>query len=412
MDTAVNRGVSFINGRGWGNPQGWGYPTFQIANVYNLNNGWKQPVITSLYCGTGAFNANPCFGEAWLQAGSPAQPKGAVAFFGASFSTSTRWNNCLDYGIYHGIFNEGITDFGSAMLRGKLEIFENFPMPPDTYYLRVYWYTYNILGDPGLQLWTGAAPRTLGVGVQAPVMIGSCRLSVSTSNQVPGALVSLAQGAATRVVGFTDASGDADMITSPMTGETLFVTVTKPGFAPEERFVVPEPAAVLLAPESHSPDTCNPGEIVNLTVGLHNYGTSQTATGVRVTLRSSDPWVSIGDSLKFFADIAPGATVQGGPFMVTGQPELYGGHRLDFELVIGSDVGGWASGLRLTAAPGRVNYGPAHGCSGTGSGRRHRCYHPKQRFSESDRRLRHARVHQSGHDGRGCPRRIRRNRPG
>jgi hypothetical protein len=357
VDTAVNRGVSFINGRGWGNPQGWGYPTYQIANVYNLNNGWKQPVITSLYCGTGAFNANPCFGEAWLQAGSPSQPRGAVGFFGASFSgTSTRWNNCLDFGIYHGLFNEGITDFGSAMLRGKLEIFENFPMPPDTYYLRVYWYTYNILGDPSLQLWTGAAPRTLGVGLPAPVLVGSCRFSVTTLNAVSGATVSLVQGAATRVIGVTDANGDADLLTPALTGETLFVTVSKPGYAPEERFVVPQPAAAMLGHEGHTPDTCNPGEIVNLIVALHNYGTSQTATGVVAMLRSSDPLVIIGDSLKFFPDIAPGATVQGGPFVLQASPSCTSGHRLDFELAIGSGVGGWVSGLRLTAAPGRVSY--------------------------------------------------------
>jgi hypothetical protein len=145
--TSIAAGLGASWGNGWMIFQGQQYPISvqglsvgavgiskvnAVGNVYNLNNGWKQPVITSLYCGTVAFNANPCFGEAWLEAGSPSQPKGAVGFFGASFSgTSTRWNNCLDYGIYHGIFNEGITDFGPAMLRGKLEIFENFPMLPE-----------------------------------------------------------------------------------------------------------------------------------------------------------------------------------------------------------------------------------------------------------------------------------------
>lgn len=356
VDTAVNRGVCLINGRGWGNPQGWAYPAFQIANVYNLANGWKQPVITSLYCGTGAFNANPCFGEAWLQAGSPSEPKGAVGFFGASFSgTSTRWNNCLDYGIYHGIFNEGITDFGSAMLRGKLEIFENFPMPADTYYLRVYWYTYNILGDPSLRLWTGSVPKTLDVMVQSPVLIGANRVMVSTA-QTTGAKVSLVQGSATHVVGYTGSAGDIELGVPSLTGETLFVTVTRAGFAPSESFYIPQPSAVFVAPESQSPDTCNPGAGVDLMVGLRNFGTSQTATGVQAVLRSSDPWVLVTDSVKGFGDIAPGTSVQGGPFALQVSPSCTSGHRLSFDLSVSSGAAVWTSGVTLVARPGGVTY--------------------------------------------------------
>jgi hypothetical protein len=356
VDTAVNRGVCLINGRGWGNPQGWGYPTYQISNVYNLNNGWKLPVITSLYCGTGAFNANPCFGEAWLEAGSPSQPRGAVGFFGASFSgTSTRWNNCLDYGIYHGIFNEGIADFGSAMLRGKLEIFENFPMLPDTYYLRVYWYTYNILGDPSLQLWTGSAPQALAVGLQSPVEIGASRFAVTVSNQVSGALVSLVQGATTRVTGYTNASGDADLALPTLTAETLFVTVTKPGCAPWEGWTVPQASAAYVDADGCSPDTVNPGSAVNLTLSLKNFGNSQTATGVQAVLRSSDPWVTITDSVRSYGDIAPGVSVPGGPFACQVSPQCTSGHCLGFELAVSSSAGSSSSAVLLHTSPGRVS---------------------------------------------------------
>lgn len=357
IDTSVNHGVCFVNGRGWGNSGGWNFPPYRISDVQGLSNGWRQPVVTSLYCGTGAFNANPCFGEAWLQAGSPTQPRGAVAFFGPSWlSTSTRWNNCLDYGIYAGILNEGITTLGPAMLRAKMEIFDNFPMPCDSFYLRVYFSTYNILGDPGLQLWTGSVPQPLTVGLQSPVEIGASRFVVTVSNQVSGALVSLAQGATTRVTGYTNASGGVDLALPALTGETLFVTVTKPGYAPWEGWTVPQAAAAYIDCDGCSPDTVNPGSAVNLTLNLKNFGTSQTATGVQAVLHSSDPWVTITDSTKSYGDIAPGVSVPGGPFAFQVSPQCTSGHCLGFDVTLSSSAGSSTSAILLHASPGRVSY--------------------------------------------------------
>jgi hypothetical protein len=357
IDTSVSHGVCFVNGRGWGNSGGWNFPPYRTSDVQGLSNGWRQPVVTSLYCGTGAFNANPCFGEAWLQAGSPAQPKGAVAFFGPSWlSTSTRWNNCLDYGIYAGILNEGITTLGPAMLRAKLEIFDNFPMPCDSFYLRAYFYVYNILGDPGLQLWTGSVPQALAVGLQSSVEIGASRFAVTVSDQVSGALVSLVQGGTTRVTGYTNAGGDAVLAVPPLTGETLFVTVTKPGYAPWEGWTVPQAADAHLDVDGCSPDTVNPGSAVNLTLNLKNYGTSQTATGVQAVLRSSDPWVTVTDSVKSYGDIAPGVSVPGGPFAFQVSSQCTSAHCLGFELAVSSSVGSSSSAVLLRASPGRVSY--------------------------------------------------------
>jgi hypothetical protein len=357
IDTSVSHGVCFVNGRGWGNSGGWNFPPYRTSDVQGLSNGWREPIVTSLYCGTGAFNANPCFGEAWLQAGSPAQPKGAVAFFGPSWlSTSTRWNNCLDYGIYSGILNEGIATLGPAMLRAKLEVFDNFPMPCDSFYLRAYFYVYNILGDPGLQLWTGSVPQFLTVGLQSPVEIGAGRFAATVSNQVSGALVSLVQGATTRVTGYTNASGDGILTVPPLTGETLFVTVTKPGYAPWEGWTVPQAAVAYVDCDGWSPDTVNPGSAVNLTLNLKNYGTSQTATGVQAVLRSSDPWVTVTDSLKSYADIAPGVSVPGGPFAFQVSPQCTSGHCLGFELAVSSSAGSSSSAVLLRASPGRVSY--------------------------------------------------------
>jgi hypothetical protein len=366
VDSSVNKGVCLVNGRGWGNSGGWNYPTYRTADIQGLANGWKLPVVTSLYCGTGAFNANPCFGEAWLQAGSPSQPRGAVAFYGPSWlATSTRWNNCLDYGIYHGILNEGGDALGPAMFRGKLEIFDNFPMPGDSYYLRVYFYTYNLLGDPSMTLWTGAAPRTLSLELPARLWIGANTLTVGTADLLPEALVSIVQGSTVKVTGHTDVGGQASLATPPLTGETLFVTVTKSGYAPAIAYLIPEPSGMYVGHLSHAPDSCSPGATVGLTIVLKNFGTSQTAQGVVARLRSADPLVTIADSVKDYGDIAPGATAQGAPFAFQVSPNCTSGYRLSFGLLVSSGDSNWTSALELPVAGPKFSY-RRHDFPGTG----------------------------------------------
>jgi hypothetical protein len=357
VDSSVNRGVSFINGRGWGNSAGWDFPPFSISDVDNLSNGWELPVITSLYCGTGAFNADPCFGEAWLQAGSPTQPKGGVAFFGPSWlATSTRWNNDLDFGIYRGIFDEGISTFGPAEMRGKLELFDNFPMPCDSYMLRVYFYTYNVIGDPSLALWTGAAPKGMNASYAAPLPVGATSLPVTVrdANMAPveGALVALLQDSAMQATGYTGAGGQALLAFSPLTSETLFITITKPGYLPYTDSVVPFSSGEFVGYDSYSPTAWRPGENISLTIGLKNFGSSQSAPSVSARLRCSDTLVTISDSVASYGDIAPGATATGSGFSVLVSAAGTSGHTIGFTVAATSGESTWTSGFAvpLTAA--------------------------------------------------------------
>ncbi|MDW8114770.1 MAG: C25 family cysteine peptidase, partial [candidate division WOR-3 bacterium] len=125
----IERGVLYINGRGWGNYEGWHYPRFFREDVYNLNNSNKLPVIFSFYCGTGNFNANPCLGEVFLRAGSPNNLTGGVLFFGPSYAgTSTRFNNCLDAAIFSYIFDnkEEEKRAGEVILKGKILFLNSF----------------------------------------------------------------------------------------------------------------------------------------------------------------------------------------------------------------------------------------------------------------------------------------------
>lgn len=121
-------------------------------------------------CQSGRFAAlnatvddNQCFGEAWIEAGTPAIPKCGPAFYGAThLHTSNRYNPTLLAGTMHGWLNEKLDKLGTATLRGKLELYRNFPNEWNA--VEGYFRSYHILGDPSLQLWYGV-PDTLTVTI-------------------------------------------------------------------------------------------------------------------------------------------------------------------------------------------------------------------------------------------------------
>jgi hypothetical protein len=347
----VNAGVSFINGRGWGNSDGWVFPEFFSRDVRNLSNGWKLPVVTSIYCGTGNFNANPCFGEVWLREGSTTIPKGGVAFFGASWmSTSTRFNNCIDYGIYWGIFEEGITSCAPAMYRGKLELMKNFPLPCDSVMLRAHLETYNLLGDPSLSMWT-AVPKPISVELPATIPIGgnyfTVRVTGYNGQPLSGALVSLFKSNEVKNTGYTDASGLVSLAIKPTTQDTMFVTVTKHNRIPYCGNVTVISPGIYVGYYDHNINNLGPGLIASLNVSLKNYGTSQTAFSTQTKLRSSDHLIYITDSIKSYGDIGPGATASSSPFQFFVSESCPNNHIINFELVIQSSDSVWHSGIDI-----------------------------------------------------------------
>lgn len=350
IDTLVNRGVLFINGRGWGNYEGWRYPQFLITDVGGLQNGWRLPVVTSFYCGTGNYQANPCFGEVWLRAGSPTSPRGGVAFFGSSYSgTSTRWNNCMAYGVYEGVFARGQTVCGPAMYSGKLAQYSSFPLAADSVDLRTYFHVYNLLGDPALSMWT-AVPRRLSVSCPDWVPVGTSSFDVVVTDDadapVGGALVCVFMSDEVHEVGRTDRWGVCRLSIPPVMAGNLLVTVTGPNLAPDLRQVMAGTAGVWVGQDGFSPATVAPGQNVGLSVTLRNFGESQSATGVQATLRAIGGAI-VTDSVRSYGDIGPGGTATAAPFGLTIAPGCTSGQRVELQLLAVTGQGTWQSALAL-----------------------------------------------------------------
>ena len=361
ITAAINQGVTLVNYRGGdADPDGWIHPNFHNTEVTGLSNGEKLPIVTSIVCLNGNFGYATCFGEAWLRAGNVVNPRGAVAFFGASAATtSSRWNNCLDMGIYVVITQEHISSLAPAMYRGKLEVYMNFPLDTSwTSGTSFYFHTYNILGDPSLQMWT-TMPDTFVVSHDATLPTGASVLAVqvqSASMQpVERALVSLYKEGEVKEVVYTDAAGNAYFTFKTTSNDTLFVTVSKKDFKPYCGHCLITSSSVYVGYDSHTIDDgggnnngeINPGEPIDLGVTLRNYGTSTTATNVTALLRANDPYVTITDSSKSYGSIPPGNTATSSPFAFTVAANTPHAHQVRFTLAISSSQGSWDGGLTL-----------------------------------------------------------------
>ncbi len=149
----INDGLAYIDYRGWAGSNGWWEPEFTVTNVMMLSNSEAYPVISSIVCGSGDYGAftDPCFGEAWLRAGTVTNPRGAVAFYGTTdHDTHTRYNNPINGGFFEGIFVHNLPYIGQNEWLSKAECLRLHPTEVEN--IELFFYSYCTLGDPGLML--------------------------------------------------------------------------------------------------------------------------------------------------------------------------------------------------------------------------------------------------------------------
>jgi|GEM_PF-246815 len=366
VSNAINQGVSYVNYRGYGTPTGWGGPDFSINEVNTeLNNIHQLPIVTSIVCGGGnfAYDFGPCFGEAWLRVGTTVSPRGAVAFIGPSEGDTKTWfNNCIDAGIYWGIFHDELPTLGQALLRGKMEAYIQFPFyhEPGTSHnsVHLYFHVYGILGDPGLRLWT-ARPTELTVDHPTELPAGTNNMSVSVTSggsTVSGARVALATSDTLLAVGNTGDDGTTDLVFNPIEGDSVWLTVTARNHIPylATLSVAQLPIYVTLESFSINDDNIppsqgngdgipNPGERVEITVTARNTG-SQSALDVTALLRG----IGVLDSTMSFGTIAPGSTAPGSnPFLVEIPIQSRDGEAISNTVLFRASISEWQSALSL-----------------------------------------------------------------
>ena len=312
----ISDGYTFLNYRGAGGPGYWwgNYgPLFDIYGIESLTNGFKLPMVTSITCGGGDF-ANTsypsCFGEVWLKAGSPSNPKGAIGFIGPSeIDTKTPFNNTNDMGIYQGITQEGITRCGEMMLRGKMELYNNYPSchgwGNSNNSDQFYFYVYNLLGDPGLQVLTNT-PKLFVMNVEEEISSGSNYLEVQVDFDAAdksGFTIAITNSDSLVTTGITDEQGFA-YIPIELDAGTYEVTSSNYQFVPvtTEIQVIDEDIVML---EEYTCSDIIPGSIVSISANILNSG-SLSASDLILEITTEDEFITIINGSNSLSSLAAG----------------------------------------------------------------------------------------------------------
>jgi len=344
----INQGKGFINYRGFGAPNYWSgvYGNMmETSDINSLSNGFKLPMVTSIVCGGGDFG-NPSnsssFGETWVNAGSPSTPKGAIGFIGPTeHDTKTWFNNAMDMGIYQGITQNNVTRCYEMMLSGKMELYNNYPNGHAWGNSHVsdqfYFYTYNLLGDPGLSVWI-KTPDTCDFFTEPQRIYGTDHIEVqldNTMDELEGFTIAITTSEALVAVGCTDASGHA-FVPADLEAGNYTVTASKVGFVPKSH-TVEVVAGNALKIEALDVDNAHPGANVAVNFILENIGIT-TAGSVSASLISYDNDFVITSDPIDLGEMAAGGQASGFFSGTLGSPWLEG-YVLDAAIETSSDFG-------------------------------------------------------------------------
>ncbi|NQV14843.1 hypothetical protein HQ531_05235 [bacterium] len=357
----INAGVGFVNYRGLGAWDHWIGPYFYDTDIDALTNGHKLPILTSIVCGGGNFASwvDPVFGEKWIRAGTAAVPKGAVAFIGPSeVHTHTQFNNVIDIALYSALFDLDINELGPALWYAKLELWRNYYQSEYLPYgqsAEFYQNVYNILGDPGMAVWTDT-PKTLIVDYPPALNLSDDHVNVSVQDEegapIPDAFVFLYN--AENAAGLkTDASGSVSLPFSPGAESTIALTITGNNLNP-----VLESIPILNAayPVSYTNWTISPEGILQAggshALNLTLINNSDYISELTLTLTSTGANCTLTDSVYIIEGFESGTSLDLSDIFSL---ELDANSRhgdvlgLNLELGTGSDLWSWQRSFPIQA---------------------------------------------------------------
>lgn len=149
VSAAVNEGRGFMNYIGHGDVTLWVTTGFNNTNVNALTNDGKWPVIVSVACVNGDFDGQTSFAEAWLRAGTPANPRGAIAMFASSTNQAWIEPTIGQLEIAQMLTTRKATTVGSLFLNGSVAVLESgMDRAEQTFE------TWHIFGDPTVTMRT------------------------------------------------------------------------------------------------------------------------------------------------------------------------------------------------------------------------------------------------------------------
>ena len=278
ITSSINRGVQFISYRGWGDANGWHYPSFHNPDLENITSNQRMPIVYSIVCNTGDFAnpVNPCFGEKWMRMGTVERPNGCVAFVGPSdLHTKTRLNNSISSGAFRSIFDYNVRGFATSVLMGKMELYKNFPndIAPNQY-VSFYFHVYNLLADPSLKMWV-LVPHTISPTILPDSYSSSASHITISANNLENAMVSGTKNDETYSYARVK-DGIAILPIDPEESGNLKITVSKTNYVPLVKTpTATEDEGLGIISNSASDAFIDPNQSIDANITLKNYGSQE-----------------------------------------------------------------------------------------------------------------------------------------
>ncbi len=208
--TEVNNGVGIITYTGHGADYEFVTSGFSTTDVHALTNTVKHPFIWSVACVNGDFvNVGECFAEAWLRAGTPSQPKGALAVLMSTINQS--WDPPMEgQDAMVDILVESMSgntprSFGGISMNGCMQMNDTYSSGGSEMTD-----TWTDFGDPSVMVFTDT-PAPMVTTHIATTPIGTT--SITINNNVNGALVCLSKSGIILGTGYSN--GTSVVITIP-----------------------------------------------------------------------------------------------------------------------------------------------------------------------------------------------------
>ena len=363
IERAINNGVGFINFRGYNN---WG--NFYQANIRNLRNSWMMPVVTGMVCATNDFtqtfgsDAIPeCRGEAFIRDWRDNEGTGGVACFGPTdLYTHTWFNNTMSGEFYNSLFTKNVSYLGALCTASKLSLVRNYPSSltlGNGTSVGCYFYTYTLLGDPGLQVRT-REPLAIDADYPPRLPVGATYIDLfvfdEDENPVPDAYVHIYLDDDVRYGAFTDEEGFVEFEVDPLPEGVYKVTISGQNLIPILGEITVSQAEIYLSldevgfdddgeddSEGNDDGLPNPGETIELNLTLSNTG-SESCQGATASIRTESPWVEIIRGEADYNELDVDETGVGDqPFILNLTPETPDGEEIVFELSIDTNEKTW-----------------------------------------------------------------------
>jgi hypothetical protein len=313
---ALRQGQGIFNhdGHGWIDVIGAGTGNLHNIDFDTLTSQPYYGICYSIGCWTAAFDSNS-IAEAFVN--SP--HGGGVAYVGnSSYGWGSPGNPGFGYSdrfdsrFFYSLFVEGNYRISEALALCKIH-FIPYSREPNVY--RWHQYQLNLLGDPELPIWT-ALPETLAVFHPQTIPVGNSQVLVTVKNNTTNApagdaLVCLMKKGESYASGRTDPSGTVFLSTTPSTTGNIDLTVTAHNYIPNEA-VIPVVSGPYVNYRGwtindslgNDDGRVNPGEDIFLDVIIKNTGNA-TSNNIQLVLRSSDPLLTVQDSIASFASLNP-----------------------------------------------------------------------------------------------------------